>query len=200
VAKQKIALDADGVLLDYNSAYPLAWQRAFGSFPREIDPMAYWPMGRWEVERLSGTRLDQLRRQFDETFWSSISAMDGAIDATHMLHDAGYELVCVTALEPEFEHARLRNLRNLGYPIERVIATSRSGNSSNPKAAALVDLEPVAFVDDFLPFLMGLPESIHTALLRSHATGTPNRGPGLELVQSHHRDLAEFASWWMARR
>jgi phosphoglycolate phosphatase-like HAD superfamily hydrolase len=200
VARQKIALDADGVLLDYNSAYARAWQRAFGAFPKEIDAKAYWPMGRWEVERLSGARLEHLRKQFDQEFWSTIPAIDGAVEATHALHDAGYELVCVTALEPAFESARLRNLRKLGYPIERVIATSRSADSSNPKVAALAELQPVAFVDDFLPFLMALPDTVHTALLRGHATGSPNQGPGVELVRSHHRDLAEFAAWWGAHR
>ncbi len=48
-----IALDADGVLLDYNLAYAGAWERAFGVYPVERDPLAYWAMDRWQVERLS---------------------------------------------------------------------------------------------------------------------------------------------------
>lgn len=45
-----IALDADGVLLDYNLAYAAAWQRAFGFYPRERDRCAYWAVDRWDVE------------------------------------------------------------------------------------------------------------------------------------------------------
>ena len=44
-----IALDADGVLLDYGLAYAGAWQKAFGQIPRERDPLAYWPIDRWDV-------------------------------------------------------------------------------------------------------------------------------------------------------
>lgn len=198
--RKLIALDADGVLLDYGAAYPHAWRRAFGVFPREIDASAYWPLERWDVERLSGERLDKLRRHFDEEFWSSMVAIEGAVDATLALRDAGYELVCVSALEPAFEQARLRNLHDLGFPIERVIATSSAVDGRNPKASALTALNPVAFVDDFLPYLLGLPAGIHTALLRAHATGSPNHGPGAQSVQSKHRDLAAFTAWWLERQ
>lgn len=52
-----IALDADGVLLDYSLAYAHLWERAFGYFPKELDKNAYWPLDRWEVEALDGERL-----------------------------------------------------------------------------------------------------------------------------------------------
>jgi len=199
VSKPIIALDADGVLLDYCAAYPRAWQRAFGTFPGELDPNAYWPFDRWDVARLDGERLEHLRLHFDEAFWSSIPAMAGAIAATNALHDAGYELTCVSALDPIYERARLRNLRGLGFPIERVIATPHLNGVENPKAAALAELQPVAFVDDFLPYLVGLPQGIHTALLRSHATGSPNHGRDLDAVRSLHPDLAGFTRWWLRK-
>ena len=41
MASHIIALDCDGVLLDYDRAYASAWQRAFGEFPREVEPLAY---------------------------------------------------------------------------------------------------------------------------------------------------------------
>jgi hypothetical protein len=125
--------------------------------------------------------------------------MPGAIEATNTLHDAGFELVCVSALDRAHEQARLRNLRELGFPIERVIATPHT-DAGNPKASALTDLQPVAFVDDFLPYLGGLPKGIHTALLRSHATGSPNYGRGLDSVRSLHYDLVDFAKWWLQNR
>ena len=199
-AKPTIAIDADGVLLDYGAAYPHAWERAFGTFPQELDPKAYWPLDRWQVERLIGERLDHFRRHFDESFWSSIPAMPGALDATNALHDAGHELVCVSALDPRYEQARLRNLRQLGFPIERVIAVPHVDVVGNPKAAALTELMPAAFVDDYLPYLASLPLRIHTALLRSHATGSPNHGRGLDAVRSLHYDLADFAKWWLQNR
>jgi len=56
-----IALDGDGVLLDYSTAYAKAWERAFGYHPVEQDASAYWPMARWGVELLTGARLERFR-------------------------------------------------------------------------------------------------------------------------------------------
>lgn len=64
MTKGSIALDADGALLDYGLAYAGAWQKAFGAYPNERDPLTYWPIDRWEVERVKGERLDLHRRAF----------------------------------------------------------------------------------------------------------------------------------------
>ncbi|WP_140636138.1 HAD family hydrolase [Methylibium rhizosphaerae] len=198
--KSIIALDADGVLLDYNLAYAGAWERAFGVRPQERDPLAYWAMDRWAVERLDGPRLQQLVECFDETFWSNVPAIETALPACHALHDAGYELVCVSAVEVQYAKARLRNLRALGFPIERVIATGDAADGRSPKADALIELQACAFVDDFLPYMAGLPASIHAALVQRSPNGTPNVGVALASVHSQHIDLADFAAWWLSSR
>lgn len=194
-----IALDADGVLLDYSTAYAKAWERAFSAHPIERDASAYWPMDRWTVERLSGPRLEQFRACFDDAFWSTIPAIPGALEACHAMHDAGHRLVCVSALGLSFEAARLRNLRTLGFPIERVVATGDTVGLESPKASALRSLKPVAFVDDYLPYFRGLPAGIHGALVLRQSTGSPNAGPDMSFVSSHHSDLAAFARWWLAK-
>lgn len=194
-----IALDADGVLLDYSLAYAGAWQRAFGSYPQEVDPQAYWPKQRWGVADLSGAALDRFRACMDETFWSTMPALDKAVDACHQLHEAGFRLVCVTALQPEFEQARLRNLRDLGFPIETVIATGSDATGGSPKARAVDQLAPVAFVDDFLPYFKGVRSGVHLALVHRGRNGTPNAGPDMALVHSQHDSLWEFSQWMLAR-
>jgi phosphoglycolate phosphatase-like HAD superfamily hydrolase len=195
-----IALDADGVLLDYHLAYAEAWQRAFGAYPAERDPQAYWPMDRWQVERLGLFKRARFRAEFGEDFWATVPAIDGALDACYRLHDAGYELVCVSALEPRYEAARLRNLRALNFPIERVVATGNVGSARSPKADAVEDLGAQAFVDDYLPYLRGIPEHVHTALVLRAPNGSPNVGPDLVLARSTHQDLADFADHWLAPR
>ena len=194
-----IALDADGVLLDYHLAYADAWQRAFGNYPLERDPQAYWPMDRWQVERLGFFRRVRFRAAFDEEFWATVPAMPGAQEACHRLHEAGYQLVCVSALEPRFEAARLRNLRALEFPIEQVVATGNEGSARSPKADAVEMLRAVAFVDDYLPYLRGIPEHVHTALVLRAPNGSPNVGPELALARSTHDDLAGFTDHWLAR-
>lgn len=193
-----IALDADGVLLDYHASYRLAWQQAFGHLPELRDPQAYWPMDRWHVQRLEGERLETFRACFDEDFWSSISPLPGALDACRLLSEAGYRLVCVSALKPRFQATRLRNLRDHGFPIEVVIATSADTTTGlSPKSAVLKELRPVAFVDDFLPYFRGIPPEIHAALVTREPNGSPNTGEDLALVHSRHTTLADFAAWWL---
>ena len=83
-----IALDADGVLLDFHLGYASAWQRAFGRAPIERDPLAYWPMDRWQVKRLDASERDRFRAAFDEHFWTTVPAIPGAVDACHRLRAA----------------------------------------------------------------------------------------------------------------
>lgn len=195
-----IALDADGVLLDYNLAYAGAWERAFGQRPALRNPQAYWAVERWGVPVLQGEALQRFRSSFDAQFWSTVPAIAGAVQACEKLVAAGYELVCVSALKPEFAQARQANLKALGFPIEKVMATSsEAANGRSPKAHALAQLRPVAFVDDFLPYFQGVPAQIHTALVLREPEGSPNQGAGLDAVDSSHSHLAQFADWWLAR-
>jgi phosphoglycolate phosphatase-like HAD superfamily hydrolase len=194
-----IALDADGVLLDYHLAYAAAWKRAFGVHPEERDPQAYWPMDRWKVPKLRLWRRARFRREFGEYFWSMVPALPGAVQACHRLHDAGYQLVCVSALEPRFEAARLRNLRVLDFPIERVMATGHHDLARSPKADAVAAIGAEVLVDDFLPYFRGVDPSVHTALILRAPNGSPNSGPELALARSVHQDLPGFTDYWLSR-
>lgn len=195
-----IALDADGVLLDYHAAYATAWQRAFGTLPRLKNPNAYWPLDRWHVDELSGERKDKFRAVFDDEHWSNVPALPDALEACTLLVDAGFELVCVTAVRNEFADARKRNIDALGLPIQQVIATGKSQRSGSPKAPIIEDLAPAAFVDDYLPYFKGVPSYVHRALVLREPDGSPNVGSDLQLVDSTHVNLIAFAKWWLARR
>jgi phosphoglycolate phosphatase-like HAD superfamily hydrolase len=193
-----LALDADGVLVDLHAAYATAWRQAFGVALIEQDPQAYWPMDRWGVGRLEPEQRRELRAQFErESLWASLPAIEGAVQACHRLHDAGYELVCVTALEARFERARLDNLKALGFPIRRVIATGHVEGDRSPKADAIAALRPVAFVDDYIVYMRGVPSEVHTALVLRAPNGSPNVGDELKLARSVHQDLADFADHWL---
>lgn len=192
-----IALDADGVLLDFHLGYASAWQRAFGHAPAERDPLAYWPIDRWHVERLDAVGRERFRSAFDEEFWTTVPAIPGAIEACHRLRAAGFDLVCVSALDVEFQSARLRNLRDLGFPIERVVATGNAEGARSPKADAIEMLRPVAFVDDYAAYMRGLPTEVHTALVLRAPNGSPNVGADLALATSVHQDLAGFTDRWL---
>ena len=199
MTQEIIALDADGVLLDYGLAYAGAWQKAFGAYPGERDPLAYWPIDRWDVQEVEGDKLDLFRQAFDDEFWSSIPPVPGAVEACHKLIAAGHELVCVTALPEEFRAARERNLRLHGFPIDLVHATDNLATAASPKADTLNVLKPVAFVDDYLPYFVGVDPAIHRALILRGVTGSPNKGDLLVHTDSRHTDLQAFANRWTHR-
>lgn len=198
--KPVIALDGDGVLVDYHHAYRAAWADAFGSLPAVLDPNAYWALDRFDVRRLAGEELEKFRQAFDYDRWTSIPPLPGALEACHALVDAGYDLICVSAIKSHLQPARLKNLRECGFPIERVIATPHQAGPNSPKAAALEELKPVAFVDDYLPYLNGIPADIHAALILREPNGSPNVGEDLRLAHSQHANLAAFANWWLQSR
>lgn len=198
--RPRIALDADGVLLDFNLGYAGAWERAFGHYPQEADPQAYHPFDRWQVPRLDDTGRAHFRLHFDDDFWSTLPPIEGAVQACERLHAAGFELVCVSALSQRFEARRLRNLRDLGFPIDRVLATGNVAGGRSPKALAIDALQPLAFVDDYLPYLRGIDPAVHTALVLREPNGSPNTGDEVSrLARSLHRNLADFADYWLAR-
>jgi hypothetical protein len=197
MSKPIIALDADGVLLDYHVAYRSAWHKAFNLLPSLKDPNAYWPIDRWDVRKLEGEELVHFRRFFNDEFWMAIPAVEGAIQACNQLKAAGFELVCVSAIESEFENSRLENLMNLGFPIQRVIATSGANGAMSPKAAALSLLNPLVFVDDFLPYHRGVPPEIHRVLITRETNGTPNTGDELGNIDSSYHNLLAFSDWWL---
>ncbi len=194
-----IALDCDGVLLDFHLGYAAAWKRAFGVNLVERDRLAYWPMDRWEAERLTPEGRSAFRAAFDTEFWTTLVPIPGAAAACRRLHAAGYELICVSALDSEFAAARLQNLRDHGFPIEQVIATGHHEGARSPKADAIDLLDPVAFVDDYIAYMRGIPRHIHAALVTRAPNGSPNVGPDLALAHSVHPDLSAFADYWLSR-
>jgi len=194
-----VVLDCDGVLLNYRNAYPRAWHRAFGAWPALKDPDAYFPHHVWDTPWLPpGSDLNKFKAAFDEEFWSSLKPMPGALAACELLVEAGFELVCVTALDARFQAARQKNLQNLGFPLKRVIATgSKSKNGISPKARAILDHPgAVAFVDDYAPYFRGI-DRVHRALIHGAPNGSPNVGPDAGLAHTSHKDLYEFARWWI---
>ncbi len=194
-----IALDADGVLLDYHAAYRIAWFRAFGVLPEIKDSRAYFPMERWNVRILVGHELTHFRSQFDQEFWSTIPPIEGAVEACHRFVELGYELVCVSAIESMYEAARLDNLKFHGFPISRVIATSSEVQIESPKAKSLRKLNAVAFVDDYAPYMKGIGQNIHKALILRASKGSPNVGENLKFADTTHTSLLTFCEWWSGR-
>ena len=79
----------------------------------------------------------------------------------------------------------------MGAAISREPVVARQPAESAPR--------PRRFVDDYLPYFRGVPESVHAALVHRARNGSPNEGPELSIVSSVHDDLGGFVDYWLAR-
>ena len=197
--KRIIALDADGVLLDYNKAAASVWTNAFGAAPELKDPEAYHFRNVYAMDLRDKTIKDKYYETFSRIGWSDMLAMPGAVEACQMLHSMGYELHVVSSMPMAFAAQRYENLLRLGMPISSVIATGRTEGTDNPKRAKLLELAPVAFVDDLLSNFEGVSDAMHCAfVLHWDSMDNPNRGTKPLLAASSHASVLDFATYWMA--
>jgi hypothetical protein len=194
--KPLIALDADGVLLDYNAHFSQVWQKAFGeTLTTQCEP-------RYHATHQYGVSLSNERTRqaffdaFDERAWESLPALPGAVQATQLLSNLGFSLVCVTSMPSKYAQARHTNLKNLGMPIEAVYATGRdrSQPNENPKKSTIDRLSPVYFVDDLIENFLGLSSHVQKILLHKSAPDSPNL-PHLQSGVHDHQydDLLSFS-------
>ena len=195
-----IALDGDGVLIDYHEGYAMAWERAFGERPQVRDPQGYHPMDYWNVPRLGySERLHLKEKGFTRDVWASMPAIAGAREACERLNAAGFSLVCVTAMSARYHKEREHNLHSLGFNVTRVYTAPHAG-LGNPKARIISKLSPVAFVDDYLPYLQGIPQSTWSALIEGRKNNSPNRLQGFKEPNSRHDSLIDFVQFWLGRK
>lgn len=174
-----IAIDADGVMLDYNAAFAVIFKLAFGRELELADPSAFHATNQWGLPAMSSEEKAAFYAAADEHgIWRSMPAFPGAVEAVQALHDMGYDIVCVTSMPTEHGPDRLANLKALGFPIERVIATHRHG-SENPKRAPIEELAPVFFIDDLLKNFEGIEKpGIQLVYLDREYSDAPNARHG----------------------
>lgn len=199
--KPLLVFDADGVLFKYNDSYPHVWREAFGQELLKVANNCYHAHNEYGVEFESPAQKAKFFDTFDARFWSTMTPLPGAVEATRMLSAAGFRLICVSSMPQAFEDARLENFRALGMPIERVYATGRTTEvAGNPKLEILLQLKPDGFADDLLKNFEGVPESIHRAFIDYGNADSPNIGLGNEFpFDSKHSSALEFARYWMER-
>lgn len=185
-----IALDADGVLLDYNLAWGTLWQQAYGRPLECVEPNAYHATTYWGVEMPDQSH--DFWALFDHCGWRNMPAKPGAVEACQRMASAGHRLVCVTSMPVHHQHTRLANLKDLGFPIEQVIATGAGRKGENPKREAIERLAPDWFVDDELRKLKDLAR-VKCALIDPGHPDSPNHGHDDTFIQFRVPTLLEFA-------
>ena len=97
----------------------------------------------------------------------------------------------------KFQAARLQNLFQLGFPIETIFTVEHTESMVSPKAAIINSLKPVAFVDDYLPYMLGIHGDIYRAMITRETEGSPNTEKLFNSVSSQHADIQDFVQYWL---
>lgn len=194
-----IALDVDGVLLDYNTQFARLVERALDRPLRLIDPEAHHFANAYGIT-LSREDKQKVYALFDQEGWLTMPPMAQAVDAAQRLHADGHRLFCVSSMPPRFAEHRAQNLVNLGIPIDGVIGSDRdeAREGHNPKAEHLIALAPDVFVDDQLRNFLDLPASICKVWIDRGTHDSPNNGMDPSLADHRFPSLFAFVEAFVA--
>jgi phosphoglycolate phosphatase-like HAD superfamily hydrolase len=192
-----VALDGDGVLLDYRRAFPGVWKAAFGSEIQMIQPNAYHAHTAHGIQWESAEQEQHFLSHFGEEAWSTMPLLEGVAEGCQLMVDAGFELVCVTSMNAKFGAARKRNFELHNLPISEVYPVKRVG-SENPKLEVLHRLMPIALADDLMDNFDGLSPDIHSAFIDYRRFDSPSLVSRI-VPDSTPGSLLEFARFLVAR-
>lgn len=191
--KPIIALDCDGVLLDYNHMFGIVYEKAFGIKPKIINCQAYHATNYYDLS-MNEEEKDIFYSVFDKEGWKEMKALPKAIEAVDKLDELGFEIVCVTAMPCYAQKDRLYNLKNLGFKIDQVIATGGSIDGKNPKKKFIEQLNPIYFVDDLMHNFQEINNETKFVLIEWKTFDNPNDGQDLALAHYKHDNLYNFVS------
>lgn len=164
MTNRTIAIDADGVILDFLKQWEVAAMKLFGR-TIERQTSEYDLAVRYGMSHEDKSKL--WRFFHEDGHWASIPALPGAVGAVHALLEANYDVHVVTAITPDILNQRRDNFRAIGLadlPIHCV---------DGRKYGKLLDLKPLMFVDD---------NPLH--IEEAHAAGVPR----IIHVPNHHED------------
>ena len=155
-----IALDADGVLVDYRQRFGDVWALLRGHAPVLVNERSYHPLGSYAISREEWTAH---RTAFFDLFnregWRHIPAKPGAAAACRALIAAGFDLVCVTSMPRHRWQDRLACLQDQGFPIDHVATCPRLTQgvmAHHPKQPYLARLRATFMVDDLAENFHGI--------------------------------------------
>lgn len=198
-----VAIDGDGVLFDYNLAAALLYERMYKEKLKRVNPGAY----NFHIEYdIANTKHPEFHKMtypmFDKMkVWGKMPGLEGALEATKMMKDKGYTLVCLTSMPPTYQSLRLQNAIDLGFPISECVAVDRRAAKragvDNPKKQWIMENKPVAFIDDLLKNFVDMEDVTETQLVwldnKHIASDNPNLSHDKNMVHKIVYSLQELA-------
>lgn len=191
-----IALDCDEVLLDYNEAWAEIYSKFFKTDNlKPKNTKAYYSADYWGVD-WNNRKDDQVAflKYFHDNGWKDMNPLEGSIEATHMLKEAGYKIFVITRMPEVCEKDRIENLQNLGFAFDAVIGAGiATDKNHNPKQQYIEALRPDYFVDDLMANFKHIKTSTKFVWL-DHKKEHPENDELLKKIKLHstHDNLLNF--------
>ena len=148
-----IVLDADGVILDFESSFLAVAKRLLG---REVALVTR----KYELDLRYGMSVAEVDATWVEFYsggaFADIKPLPGAEQAVKALQDGGYRIHVVTGIPENHLDQRLENFAKFGFVPTSIHGVGHGRASKTPKIRSI---SPIAFVDDRLEHLHAVPET-----------------------------------------
>lgn len=191
---KRIALDVDGVLLDFMPAFDEAARIILGRdivVNKDEDQNDHYHLG-LRVETTQDKVDEILEYMQTSRMYANLKALEGAREAVKAIEEDGYEIYIVTALPEKAKEMRLENLAKEIGLIPKEIYCVGMGMS---KEEAIKKVNPDVFIDDRVKYLSSVPFVYHLALLDQKESQEDKEF----LVDVHVNSLKEWTEKHMPR-
>ncbi len=152
---KKIALDTDGVILNFGDNYVNFAEKILGK--KLNHNIAKYPLQ--DLLQVSTQEADYVWEQFNKlNEWERIPPFKDVEKAIEIINDFKLEVYIVTSIDEQHKLARKKNLNSIGlYPKEIICVGANHGH----KNKVITEINPVAFADDRLDHLHRSQEVEH---------------------------------------
>lgn len=139
--KKTIALDADGVILNFLHQWEISCLEKLGRKVSRVSP-DYVLCERYDISR---NEMLMVWEHFNAAgHWKKIPGIKGSAQAVHDLLYLGFDVQVITAINPIILPDRQSNFMSIGLPSNLPIHCVGNGK----KLETLTDLNAICFVDD----------------------------------------------------
>ncbi len=182
VNEHRVALDCDGVLLNFDHSFARVASEALGRPVIKLN-------NRYELNDRYGLSDRDFQFAWDalddhEHGWKNMAILPGAVESVARLREQGASIHLVTGIQNRLAECRLANLLAHAIEVESIHCV---GDGKASKTAILRDLRPSVFVDDRLFLLNDADFVPHRAWVDHGDDQHGNRpGPGVVKVDSLH--------------
>lgn len=192
--KKRIALDVDGVLLNFMESIDKAAEIVMGKkfIPgRDDDNILHYHLeSRFGVT--TEVKLEILDYMLKTRMYANIRAFDSAKEAVQKIKENDFDIYVVTALPESARDMRLENLKKELDLVPKDIYCVGMGLN---KADALREVNPDVFIDDRVTYLADAPYIYHLALVNQNESQADKKFQ----VDAHVASLKEWTDKHMPR-